>query len=105
MNPLYIDASRCGIKLDNHCLVIVDKKTEKEIERFKPRDIPYDALIVQRPNGYISFGALDWLTKHNVSLTILDWRGNILGQFIPDEPISNELKIAQYETYLDRKKH
>lgn len=35
-------------------------------------------------------------------MTLLDWRGNVLGQFIPEEPISNRLKIAQYEAYLDK---
>jgi CRISPR-associated protein Cas1 len=33
------------------------------------------------------------------------WKVNILAQFLPEEPISNELKIAQYQSYLDNEKH
>jgi CRISP-associated protein Cas1 len=43
--------------------------------------------------------------KHAVSVTLLNWRGNILGQFLPQEPISNELKIAQYESFIRRDSH
>jgi len=105
MNPLYIDSQACSLGVDKHSLVIRDRKNERELERFKPRDIPYDSIIIQKPNGYVSFASLKWLTNHNVSLTILNWRGNILGQFLPEEPISNELKLAQYQAYLDREKH
>ena len=100
MNPLYIDAPAVSISINEFSLVIRDKKTDKEIGRFEPRDIPYDAIVIQRPNGFITFAAINWLIQHAVSVTILNWRGNILAQILPEEPISNELKIAQYQSYL-----
>ncbi len=104
MNPLYVDVSPCAVKLDNHSLVIVDKKTEKELERFEPRSCPYDSIVIQRGSGYITFGAINWMKVHGISLVILDWRGNILSQILPEEPISNELKVGQVQAFLDRNK-
>ena len=74
------------------------------IERFRPRDIPYDSIVIQRAQGFITFAALNWLVLHGVSVTVLNWRGNVLAQILPEEPISNELKIAQYQAYLDESK-
>jgi len=34
----------------------------------------------------------------------MDWKGNVLAQFLPEEPVSNELKIAQIQAYLNREK-
>ena len=104
MNPLYIDAAAVSLSIDEFSLVVRDKKTGKEIERFEPRDIPYDSIVIQRPNGFITFAAINWLVQHAVSVTILNWRGNILAQVLPEEPISNELKVAQYQAYLDEGK-
>ena len=105
MNPLYIDSQRVGLGVEGFSLYLKDLKTKTFIEKFSPRNIPYDSIFIQRPNGFVSFAALNWLVKHAVSLTILNWRGNILAQFLPEEPLSNELKLAQYKTYLDREKH
>src|ERR1700730_11746302 len=105
MKPLYVDSEACSLGVDERSLVIKDKTNNQILEKSKPRDIPYDSIIIQRAQGYISFAAINWLVKHSVSLTLLDWRGNILGQFIPEEPISNRLKISQYKAYLDREMH
>lgn len=105
MNPLYIDSQACSLSIDKHSLVIKDKKENKEIERFVPRDIPYDSIIIQRSNGFISFASIYWLVNHAVSVTILNWKGDILAQILPEQPISNELKLAQYQAYLDKERH
>jgi CRISP-associated protein Cas1 len=105
MNPFYVDTSACGIKLQDHCLVILDKKHDKELARFKPRQIPHDSIVIQKAGGFISLGALNWLMAHSVNVAILDWRGNLLGQFLFGDPVSNELKVSQYEKFLDRREH
>jgi CRISPR-associated protein Cas1 len=104
MNPLYIDSQRVGLGVDGFDLYVKDLKTGKLIERFEPRDIPYDSIFIQRPNGFVSFAALNWLEKHTVSLTVIDWKGNVLAQFLPEEPVSNELRIAQVRAHLDPEK-
>ncbi|MHB1909270.1 MAG: CRISPR-associated endonuclease Cas1 [Nitrososphaerales archaeon] len=105
MNPLYIDNQRVGLGVEGFSLYVKDIRTSAILHNFAPRSCPYDSIIIQRPNGFISFAAINWLIKHNISLTILDWRGNVLSHFLPDEPISNELRIAQVKAYLDPKKH
>lgn len=75
------------------------------MQKFKPREIPYDSIILQRQHGAISLAAINWLILHNVSVSILDYKGNIRAQIIASEPISNELKLAQYRIYEDRKVH
>jgi len=101
LNPFYVDSQRAGLGVDKFSLYVKDLKSGKLIEKFDPRDIPYDSIFIQRPNGFVSFAALNWLEKHGVSFTVLDWRGNVLAQFLPEEPVSNELKIAQVQAYLD----
>jgi len=101
MNCLYVDSAAVGIRVDGHCLVVEDKKSGQLIEKFRPRECPYDALVLQRSQGWISLAAINWLVQHAVSVSVLNWRGNVLAQILPEEPISNELKIAQYQSYLD----
>jgi CRISP-associated protein Cas1 len=101
MNPLYIDAQAVSLSIEDRTLVVKDKKNDQVIERFKPRDIPYNAIVLQRSQGWISLAAINWLVIHGVSVTILNWRGNVLAQILPEEPMTNELRIAQYKAYLD----
>lgn len=105
MNPLYLAQPSSSITIKDKNLVITDLKNRKVLYSFPIRQIPYDSIIIQRNQGYITYAAINWIVKHAVSLTILNWRGNILGQFFPSEPISNELKVAQYQAYLNREKH
>jgi CRISPR-associated protein Cas1 len=105
LNPLYVDSQRVGLGIDGFSLYIKNLATNRLIEKFEPRNIPYDSIFLQRSNGYVSLGALNWLVKHAVSLTVLNWRGHVLAQFLPEEPVSNELKIAQVEAYKNREKH
>ena len=105
MNPLYIDSQRVGLGVEGYSLYVKDLKTGKFIEKFAPRSIPYDSILIQRPNGFISFAALSWLAAHNVSLTILNWRGNVLQQFVPEEPLNPQLKIAQVLAHQNVERH
>ena len=45
-----------------------------------------------------------WLSKHGITLSLLNWDGNLLSVTIPKEPISGRLKIKQYEAYIDETK-
>jgi CRISPR-associated protein Cas1 len=100
--PLYINLEACNIGLNNYELVIKNAKTGKELRRFKPRQIFYDSLIIQRAHGSISFGAITWLIAHNIPVTLLDWKGNVKAQILPSTPISGKLRIAQYQSYVNK---
>jgi CRISPR-associated protein Cas1 len=104
MNPLYVDAQAVSLRVSKHNLIIENKKIDRVIEEFQPRNCPYDSVIIQRSQGFITFAALNWLVLHGVSITILNWRGNILAQILPEQPVSNLLKISQYRSYLDEDK-
>src|SRR5579863_9946947 len=93
----------CNLSVENHCLVITNKRYEKELGRFRPREIKYDSIILARPFGSISYQAMNWLIAHSISLSVLDWKGNIIANVVPNDPIaSNELKIVQYRAYSNK---
>ncbi len=105
MNPLYINAIVCNLNVKNHCLVITNPRFNETLAKFKAMSMPYDSIILQRKTGSISFDAMNWLIEHNVSFTVLNWKGEILAQILPKEPISNELKLAQIATYQNQLRH
>lgn len=105
MNPLYISDIVATLRVKDHCLIIGNKEKGKVLHVFKPRQIPYDSIILQYDNGFVTFRAIDYLVKHAVNLVILDQYGNIMTQITQPSPISNKLRIAQYQTYLDKQKN
>lgn len=101
MNPIYIDSYSISLSVRDHSLLVMDRKKDKVIEEFKPREIPYDSIVIQRGQGWVSLAAINWLVVHNISVVFLNWKGNVLAQLLPEAPISNELRVAQYQAYLD----
>ncbi|MBS3921966.1 MAG: CRISPR-associated endonuclease Cas1 [Nitrosarchaeum sp.] len=103
MNPLLISGFGTSINVEKRKLIINNKLNNKKYE-FYPHKIDYDNIILDNHSGFITFDGMKWLMKHNISLTILNWNGNILGITLPEEPISGKLKIKQYQTYLSNNK-
>ena len=98
MNPLLLCGFGINIEVNRSHLII--KQNDNTIE-FEPHRIPYDSIIVDGHYGSISFEAMRWLSKHDVSLTLLNWNGNLLSVMQPQETLNSGLKIKQYEKYLD----
>jgi CRISPR-associated endonuclease Cas1 len=46
--------------------------------RFRRADCPVDRIVVTRPDGFITFGAIKWLHGVDASLIQLDWDGTVL---------------------------
>jgi len=42
-----------------------------------------------------------WLMKHNISLTLLNWNGQLLVNLLPEHPKSGKLRVKQYQKYLN----
>jgi CRISPR-associated endonuclease Cas1 len=64
---------------------------EERIETLRlPRaGCPVKDIVVTRPDGFITFAAIEWLHETGVSLVQLDWHGNVLlakGPSGPDRP-------------------
>jgi CRISPR-associated protein Cas1 len=82
---------------------VVQNRLKNERLEFYPHQIDHDSIVVDGHTGSITFDAIRWLMKHNISLTILNWNGNLLGVTLPKEPKSGKLKVCQYSKYLDSK--
>jgi len=98
MNPLLL--SGFGITIDVNKAHLTIKQNDNVIE-FEPHRIPYDYIIIDGHYGSISFEAMRWLSKHDVSIALLNWNGNLLSNTIPQETLNAKLKIKQYEKYLN----
>ena len=98
MNPLILSGFGISIDVDKAHLTI--KQKDSAIE-FEPHRIPYDSIIIDGHHGSVSFEAMRWLSKHDVSLILLNWNGNLLSVTQPQETLNADLKIKQYENYLN----
>jgi len=98
MNPLLL--SGFGINIDVNKAHLTIKQNDNIIE-FEPHRIPYDYIIIDGHYGSISFEAMRWLSKHDVSIVLLNWNGNLLSNTIPQETLNAQLKVKQYEKYLN----
>ena len=103
MNPLLITGFGTNINVDKRRLII-DNRLENKHYEFYPHQIPHDTIVLDGHSGNISFDALRWLIKHDISLAMLNWNGNLLSVALPKEPASAKLKIKQYEAYLNKQR-
>jgi CRISPR-associated protein Cas1 len=71
---------------------------------FRPRQIPYDSIVIEGHSGYISFQALHWLSRNNVPVFIMNFDGSVLSSILPPIPVKADVRIAQIKTASDSKK-
>ena len=102
MNPLLLSGYGNSMTVDQRKLIVVNK-TEKTRTEFFPHHMPHDLVIVDGHTGYVTFEAMRWLSKHNVTLALLNWDGNLLSVTTTNQLKSGKLRIRQYEKYLDYK--
>jgi len=98
MNPLLLSGYGISIDVNRAHLTIKQKESVKE---FEPHRIPYDSIIIDGHYGLISFEAMRWLSKHDVSIALLNWNGNLLSTTVSQKTLNAQLKIGQYEKYLN----
>jgi CRISP-associated protein Cas1 len=100
MNPLLISGFGTSISVDRRKLMIQNPLSKQKFE-FYPHRIDHDSIIVDGHTGNITFESMRWLMKHGISLTLLNWDGNLLSVTLPESPISGKLRLKQYQKYLD----
>jgi CRISPR-associated endonuclease Cas1 len=99
---LTLSGNAPSIRVENGMLVVRDgprewtgpgeaPPIEDRIETLQlPRSgCPVKDIVVTRPDGFITFAAIEWLHETGVSLVQLDWHGNVLlakGPAGPDRP-------------------
>jgi len=98
MNPLILSGFGISIDVNKAHLTI---KQRENIIKFEPHRIPYDSIIIDGHYGSISFEAMRWLSKHDVSIALLNWNGNLLSLTLSQETLNAKLKIKQYEKYIN----
>jgi len=98
MNPLLLTGFGISIDVNRAHLTIKQKESVME---FEPHRIPYDYIVIDGHYGSISFEAMRWLSKHDVSIALLNWNGNLLSTTLSQETLNAQLKIRQYEKYLN----
>lgn len=103
MKALLLSGFGISISVDGRKLII-NKRQDNEKIAFHPHQIAYDNVIIDGNYGSVSFEALRWLSKHSITLSLLNWNGNLLSVTLPKEPISGRFKIKQYEAYIDESK-
>lgn len=117
MNPLLLQGFGTSLSVLNRRLVVREGRfsplsftrtlkggyREPRTLKFKPREIPYDAIFVHGSSGWISFQAMRWLVHHNTAVFMLDHDGSILSSTMPPQSIRGDLRKAQVEAYLDSK--
>ncbi len=100
MNPLLITGFGTSINVDKRKLIITNRLKDTKME-FYPHKINHDGIIIDGHTGNITFEAMRWLSKHNINLTLLNWNGQLLANLLLEQPKSGELRVKQYQKYLD----
>ena len=105
MNPLLLSGYGVSITVNRACLTVTNMSSNTDSSyEFRPHQIPYDSIILDGHYGSISLEALYWLSKHDVSVSLINWNGNMLYTATPKETYNADLKIKQYQSYLDNEK-
>ena len=77
---------------------------EPRLLKFRPRQLPYDSIIVEGHSGMITFEAINWLMHHNTPVFMLDYDGSLISAIMSPQPVRGDLRRAQVEAHLDSEK-
>jgi len=77
---------------------------ELETYSFRPRQIPYDSIIIDGHSGYVSLQAFHWLSRNKVPVFILNFDGSLISSILPPMPVKADLRAAQFEACKDPSK-
>ena len=89
-----------SISVDKRKLIIQNRLANERLE-FYPHQINHDSIVIDGHTGNITFEAIRWLMKHDITVTMLNWNGNLLGATLPQTPKAGRLRVMQYRKYID----
>jgi len=118
MNPLLLYGYGTTASVRDRCLIVREGRftplsfntdergeiREPKVERFLPRHIPYDSIVVLGNSGYVSFEAMHWCSIHNLPIFLMDYDGSVTCSVLPPQPIRADVRRAQLEAYLNSEK-
>ena len=84
---------------DNDLEIVIDGQTET----FQSQANNLKSIIVQAYRGYVTMSAINWLTAHSISMSMLDVRGQIKSSINPRSTPAGLLNVQQLRIHEDRK--
>ena len=110
MNPLFLDGYGIKIKtrnlrLHSELVILSGRSGSEEVKEysFRPRKFPFQSVLVDSTSGYISFRALDWISRNsNAPIFFVDVKGGITCSVLPRRPVRPDLRLAQFVATSDR---
>lgn len=100
MRPLLLHGFGTSVRVNGRTLEI-EWRSEGRKESYRPRQLPFDSVVVDSMTGSVSFEALRFLAVHDVPVTLLRWNGSLLSTILPRGPSSGEQRVAQIGAYSD----
>lgn len=64
---------------------------------FRPRQIPYDSIVIEGHSGYVSLQALHWLSRNDIPVFVMNYEGSIISSILPPMPVKPDLRAAQFK--------
>jgi len=112
MNPLCLDGYGIKLRVRNlktSCQLEIqdghDGIKQRSTMRFRPRKFPFGSILVNSTSGYVSFRALDWISRNsNASIFFVDVKGGITCSVLPRRPVRPDLRFGQFIAASDRMK-
>ena len=111
MNPLLLGGFGVRIRVakiqELSEIWIMDGKRNTDLGRmfrFRPRQCPYDSIIIDGHSGYVSLQALHWLSRSNVPLFVMAYNGKIISSILPPSITQAHLRGTQFQAANDQKK-
>jgi CRISPR-associated protein Cas1 len=108
MNPLHVSGFGVEIQASNlrsskELLITDGHRGENLPERyiFRPRQCPYDSIIIEGRSGHISVQALRWLSRNNIPVFVIDFDGSVMSSILPPIPVKADLRVSQIQAAND----
>jgi hypothetical protein len=76
---------------------------EPKLMKFRPRQLPYDSILVEGSSGMITFEAMRWLTHHGLPLFMLAYDGSLISAVMPPQPFAEICVEDRLKLILTRK--
>jgi CRISPR-associated endonuclease Cas1 len=107
---LTISGNNPSIRVDGGCLVVADGpmpvpanhrgpaspvSERMAVLRLPRAGFPVDRIVVTRPDGFITFGAIRWIHGVGCALVQVDWDGTVLLATAPAGPDRSVIRRAQ----------
>jgi CRISPR-associated protein Cas1 len=111
MNPLHlsgfgVEVQATNLRSSKELLITDGRRGESLPERyiFRPRQCPYDSIIIEGHSGHISIQALHWLSRNNIPVFVMDFDGSVMSSILPPTPVKADLRVLQIQAAYDPKR-